>query len=650
MDRLLSFDIAAIIIFGILIFSIFFRGMYRGKENVVFLIFLGVSFVCSLFSFVKSYAVKYPENINVTFRYFCHTGYLLFRGLITPLYAVYIVALTDTWHKIKNNKTVGILLVLPIILLMTGLLINPFNHALFYINADLQYVRGDWFVGVYVCGMVYVVAIIWELAMYKKLLSRDKLIFLSMIIPFSMMAVIVQYIYPNVTIEMFATSVAALMMTITVQRPEDSIDSLTGIRKFSAYTTDIKKWFMNGKPIEIVLINVSNYGTLYSMMGYDNIADMLKTITRELRKINNDLKCRARLYYLDSGRFRCVLEQKYFDYTENIAKQINRVLKNGVRVNDMDINLIGYVSIVKCPEDICEFESLMHYGSDISKIVPYSGEIIYAKDIVNSPKYFLQNDMNKIIEGGLTKHRFEVYYQPIFSLKRKKFTSAEALLRLRDEDGNFISPELFIPAAEKNGTIHMIGDYVMEEVCKFIDSAAFRDTGVEYIEVNLSVSQCMQSGLAERILATMRKYNVAPSQINLEITETSAIYAQNKMMENLEKLSQAGVTFSLDDYGTGYSNIQRVASLPLKIVKLDKSFADMQNNPRMWIILRNTVKMLKDMDMEIVVEGVETAQMVQRFAELDCEYIQGYYYSKPVPKPDFISFICDDEVYSKNKA
>ena len=145
----------------------------------------------------------------------------------------------------------------------------------------------------------------------------------------------------------------------------------------------------------------------------------------------------------------------------------------------------------------------------------------------------------------------------------------------------------------------------MEEVCKFIDSDDFRDTGVEYIEVNLSVSQCMQSGLAERILATMRKYNVTPDQINLEITETSAIYAQNKMMENLEKLSQAGVTFSLDDYGTGYSNIQRVASLPLKMVKLDKSFADMQNNPRMWIILRNTVKMLKDMDMEIVVEGVE---------------------------------------------
>ena len=117
-------------------------------------------------------------------------------------------------------------------------------------------------------------------------------------------------------------------------------------------------------------------------------------------------------------------------------------------------------------------------------------------------------------------------------------------------------------------------------------------------------------------------FDVSPNSINLEITETAASYSQRVMTENLNKLSRAGLTFSLDDYGTGYSNMKRVIQLPLKIVKLDKSFVDEQHNPKMWIFLQNTVKMLKDMKMEIVVEGIETQEMVDAFSNLRCDFIK----------------------------
>ena len=111
------------------------------------------------------------------------------------------------------------------------------------------------------------------------------------------------------------------------------------------------------------------------------------------------------------------------------------------------------------------------------------------------------------------------------------------------------------------------------------------------------------------------------------------------MAENIEQLNASGISFSLDDYGTGYSNIQRVSSLPLKIVKLDRTFVNAEDNPKLTIVLENTVKMLKDMEMQIVVEGVETEQLVKRFTDMECEYIQGYYYSKPIPKKEFIEFM-----------
>ena len=180
---------------------------------------------------------------------------------------------------------------------------------------------------------------------------------------------------------------------------------------------------------------------------------------------------------------------------------------------------------------------------------------------------------------------------------------------------------------------------MFEEVCKFISGGEFDDLGLEYVEVNLSVAQCMHGDLADRILLIMQQYNVSSDKINLEITETAASFAQRVMTENLNKLSRSGVSFSLDDYGTGYSNIKRVISLPLKIVKLDKSFVDEQHNPKMWILLQNTVQMLKAMNMQIVVEGIETQEMVDVFSGLKCDYIQGYFFSRPLPKADFVKLV-----------
>jgi len=183
---------------------------------------------------------------------------------------------------------------------------------------------------------------------------------------------------------------------------------------------------------------------------------------------------------------------------------------------------------------------------------------------------------------------------------------------------------------------------VLEEVCRFIASDEFERLGLEYIEINLSVAQCMQSTLADDILAMLEKYNVSVSQINLEITETAANYDMSAMSENLRKLSEAGISFSLDDFGTGYSNIERVASLPLKIVKLDRTFVNNQDNPHMSVFLENFIRMFKQMEMEIVVEGIETEQMVKRFSDLHCDYIQGYYFSKPIPQRDFVEFISNN--------
>ena len=280
------------------------------------------------------------------------------------------------------------------------------------------------------------------------------------------------------------------------------------------------------------------------------------------------------------------------------ASLINDALHQTVKIDKFDLNLIPYVCLAKCPEDIDNFQSLISFGTDFHEKLPYNGEVIHADGSTVKSMVSLLTGMDSIIERALANHGFHVYYQPIYSIEKKRFVSAEALLRLIDEKEGFISPEIFIPAAEKSGAIHKIGDYVLTEVFQFIASSEYRKLGLEYIEINLSVSQCMHHGLADSILESMSRYGVSSNQVNLEITESAASYDQSVMSENLEQLSAAGITFSLDDYGTGYSNMYRIAALPLKIVKLDKTFVNNQNS-KMWTILQNTVRAIMPISVDL---------------------------------------------------
>lgn len=417
------------------------------------------------------------------------------------------------------------------------------------------------------------------------------------------------------------------------------MDSDTQFMKYSAYATDMTRNYRNEKHVNVVMLNLGNFSSINAMMGYDFAMLVLNDVVARVRKINRALDNKGDLYYLDRGRFRMVFAEKDRERAVKAADMLVKSLAEKSDFNNLDVSLNPFVILARCPEEIPDFKTLMTFGMDFHEKLKYEARVMKVAEAIHEDMFEIQNNIDNIIENALNFRRFQIYYQPIYSTEKGKFVSAEALLRLFDPNYGFISPELLVTAAEKSGAIHRIGDYVLEEVCRFIASEEYKTLGLEYIEVNLSVTQCMRGTLAEDVLEIMEKYHVPTESINLEITETAASHAQEVMSANLSKLTAAGVAFSLDDYGTGYSNIKRVIQLPLKIIKLDKAFVDEQDNSKMRVVLKNTVAMLKDMNMEIVVEGIETQEMLDFFTELNCDFIQGYFFSKPIPKPDFIRFI-----------
>lgn len=638
MGKSISLDIAALALLFILLVTRVLRKMMHDRSNRIFLLILVTATASTVFD-IATILIDRAQCEQAIVIYIANMGYLLTHYLTVPLYLLFIISMTDTWHKLRRNLVQQVLMILPLAVVLFAFATNSFTHLIFSVENGYQ--RGPLIGVMYVTTILYVMIVIGYMLRYRRLFGWANLAAVGAVVPIDVAAMLVQFFVPTALIEMFCGALGLLIMTIGLQRPEEYVDTFTNLMKHSAYAHDMKRSFENDKHVHIVMLNITNFRTIQTMIGFDSMTEILKMVADTIRRLNRKIHGGADLYYLDNGRFRMVFREKDQEKAQMLADALNQELKIPISSNGLNISLAPFLILARCPEEIKDFKALMSFGLDFHMKNDYTGQVMSAGKIYDENQLDIQNNIDLIIEQALENESFQVYYQPIYSTKQGRITSAEALLRLFDPQRGFISPELLIHAAEKSGAIHRIGEFVFEKVCRFIASESFEKLGLDYIEVNLSVAQIMKADLADKLLTIMDKYHISADKINLEITESATAYEQKAMTENLEALARAGLSFSLDDYGTGYSNIKRVIELPLKIIKLDKSFVDEKNNPKMWIVIKNTVKMLKDMDMEVVVEGVETQEALDEFTGLQCDFIQGYFFSKPIPKKDFVTFIAN---------
>ncbi len=382
----------------------------------------------------------------------------------------------------------------------------------------------------------------------------------------------------------------------------------------------------------VLVISMANFHSVRESAGVEFSQVLMKQIVRELQ---GALK-KIGLFSLAGDKLAVLVEQDP-EKLEGVVRAVQGVLGEPMVLGDMNIQMEANLLQIDFPQEVATLEDVMDavdYADSIS-FEDSDGHVHHGSAEILTRKR-RESKVLQVMRKALARGTFEVYYQPIYSSSLERFHSAEALIRLRDEELGFISPEEFIPMAEKNGMILKIGEFVFRTVCEMMSREKIWEKGIEYIEVNLSVVQCMQEDICEMLYGIMDEYEVPYSAINLEVTETTI--AREFLWNTMERMRVGGVTFSLDDYGTGYSNLTNILKYPFHIVKLDKSMVwyAMENDSAMRA-LRHTVAMIQDLSMHIVAEGVETVEQKRILQEMGCEYLQGYFFSKPVPEKEFLA-------------
>ena len=227
-----------------------------------------------------------------------------------------------------------------------------------------------------------------------------------------------------------------------------------------------------------------------------------------------------------------------------------------------------------------------------------------------------------------------MFLQPLVDSRTRKVVSAEALARIRDEEGELLSPAVFIPIAEHNGQINRLGEQVLEKTCRFIQEEDMERLGLSWINVNLSPIQCMRRNLSQELAQILQRYQVEADRVHLEITEESMIDL-SQLQRQIQALQEEGFQFALDDYGSGYSNLVNVKRVFFVNIKLDMELVRDYFAHRD-ALLPAVVQAFKAMDYSITAEGIESAEMADALTEIGCDYLQGYYFSRPLPMKEFV--------------
>ncbi len=445
-----------------------------------------------------------------------------------------------------------------------------------------------------------------------------------------------QIFHTTVYIIVFASAFIMVDMLFAVQRAEEIFESADAMKKLLLMNTT-EQDYANKHKFFVMFIRILDFDVVEDAIGQEDAEEFVRQLVSYLNALRRD----AMIFRFEKNCLVLKLsddpKEARHKTPEEIVEEVKSRFEEPWRFGLLQTMLSAAFVTANCPEEIPTMDDFQKVVNRILREEMEVGEILPVRKLLS------ENEDAHILEAirrALRDHTFQVYYQPIYSTKEKKVVAAEALIRLFDPEYGFIPPEEMITMAEREGYILEIGEIVFTEVCRFYSENQLDQKGIRYIEVNLSAVQCMQNRLAEEFMEIMREFNLSSEKINFEITETSAMISNAVVSHNISHFELHGISLSLDDYGTGYSNISYLYNLPFMFMKVDKSILwSAESNKKADIILRNTFRMAQRLHLKVVMEGVETEEQIRKLLELKCDYFQGYYFSKPVCGKDFIEYV-----------
>ena len=391
------------------------------------------------------------------------------------------------------------------------------------------------------------------------------------------------------------------------------------------------------KQLSILLIEIENFKEVYDTLGRNSSDLILKQIATRLQGVVLDQESVARI----DGNVFAILLADISDLTEAeyLAQAIQRAMDQAFVIERLQFSVHSNIGIVHFPE----------HGEDVDSLVQRAGVALYKARSSNNGYSVYESSFDKHsprrltlmseLRNAIERDELELYYQPKVAIQTGELYGAEALVRWNHPKHGFISPDEFIPMAERTRTIKPLSLWVLKRA--FQHCATWHKKGVEIkISVNLSAKDLLDPSLPDTVAGVTASTSIKPDWIIFEITESAIMTDPERALITVNRLHQMGFELAVDDFGTGYSSLAYLKKMPLTELKIDKSFVeDIQNSENDAVIVKATINLGHNLGLQVTAEGVETEEILNQLKEYGCDIAQGYYFTKPLSVADFNDWV-----------
>ncbi|GGA69223.1 hypothetical protein GCM10011369_08590 [Neiella marina] len=410
------------------------------------------------------------------------------------------------------------------------------------------------------------------------------------------------------------------------------------------FNEDINNAIIKGQSISLVLVEVAQMGQLQGHYGLNGASACIEGVTHTLIEQFETAQQRqplnATLYHIADGSFAILAQHLTADSElQFLVKQIASRFQTPVPTTLGQMRIQVQLGITEhAPQVRTGHDLLLDAKIAADQALQKGGDTISYFDIDVGQAHARRAELALKLEQAIEKNQLSLYMQPQMAMPSRTLIGAEALLRWHC-DGEFISLAEFIPVAEQTGLILAIGDWVLEQAC--LMTAEYRRLGLVdlVVAINISPRQFLQSDFTARVEQLLNQYQVPPSAIELEITESTIMDNEQTGILVLNQLKSLGVSLAIDDFGTGYSSLAYLKQFPVDKLKIDRSFVrNIEHNLDDQAIVLSLCQMAKNLKLSVLAEGIETEPQLDILAQYDCDAIQGYWFSRPLKHEDFVRF------------
>ena len=603
----------------------FFQPRLPVKLNKSFLGIIIVDLLVVFSDLAASLSLDYLADSSVFYLKTINIVYFLFFQLRTFLFFHFTQSVMGAGYRRRSFTNESLSL---IFIVSEGfVLLNYFFPTIFAVSDEGKYSYGPFYNVIYICAFFYIIMSFLVIYTFRKQRKPRTVLAISAVNFTMLVGYIVRIIFPQYLVMNLFCLTAIIIIYLSFENPTIYLSGKGKSFNKKALYNVLEETGEKESPLVLGFI-LHNYNEMREIYGGAQMDKGVEMIDDFLAKKYPKLL----RFYLRDGRF--VLVGKDNSLLESIREEIKtRFTQPWYGDEDVDLYLeVGFAQLdhglhVEKSDLIVRtiLEGLREAESLDNSCVTIGTDTI--KQIERNT-YVKQS-----VEHAVESNQVELYFQPLMDATTHKIVGAEALARIRDMNGSIIPPGEFIPIAETNGKINHLGQQMFEHACKFISTHNLDEAGISWINVNLSPIQFLRSDLNSRFMAILEKYKVPAEKIHLEITEESMIdYAL--LQKQIQSMRRSGFQFVLDDYGCGYSNVSRLKRCPFINVKLDMEivldyFRDRDK------ILPTLVQTFKEMNFTVTAEGVETLEIAEAMRDIGCNFLQGFYFSKPLPAEEF---------------